>query len=440
MPAQRREGKLRRSIRQREQAKKRRIRKLKPDDTLPALINTARSFTVVSGGAPNILPGKTGTLGRPGGMDSTFPTTDNESSGTELFTVTAGNVVKDPKDASFAQGQSPRSLRYQVRSLSRFAALAQDDAQMDFRMVTGCIAEDSSTVTEGTPAQVEIQRLQSEIKSQNKTIRSLQRKLATEEKAKIRRQATKLRQTRFQDTQRKKLKALQISQVETERKTRELENVNRKLAFDKAVDDEVRLALEKQFADYKVVSVATKQRWFQSKLEEIKKDMGCEVVVTRVNGSERTEDLTGIHVSMRAQLKPFKKGSAQVNLTKVEYVLNERLHAQFKDTKAKLKAAGRNAGEVILFHGTDDKNIEPYLLSGLHSLTCSILSDGFLIGGIDGFLPAHGSSMVSPFVHDTNRLGKWNLRRQGSTEYNVLSIYLCQYCKSTEWNPSYHWI
>src|SRR3981189_769176 len=55
MPAQPKKGKLRKSIRQREAAKKRPIRKVKTDDNV--------SFPVVSGRATNIIPGKIGAPG-----------------------------------------------------------------------------------------------------------------------------------------------------------------------------------------------------------------------------------------------------------------------------------------------------------------------------------------------------------------------------------------
>lgn len=108
------------------------------------------------------------------------------------------------------------------------------------------------------------------------------------------------------------MKALQGEQIEAERRNRELEKVNLKLAFDKEADDEVKKTMETQYAEYKAASDVTKKKQFETKLEEIKKAIGCEVIVTRVTGSERTKDLMGIHVLTTAQLKC--NGSDQANV------------------------------------------------------------------------------------------------------------------------------
>jgi len=182
-----------------------------------------------------------------------------------------------------------------------------------------------------------------------------------------------------------------------DKNNKKLEKVNQQLLFQKGIDDEVRDILKTQHAEFNAAWDEMKGKWFEHKLEEMKKDTGCEVIITRVTstGSQRVEDLTGIHISMMAHLKMLKDQAKQVKITKIEYILNDKLHEQFKRAKEELKKAGRTTDEIILFHGTESNNIESYLPFRAPALIHSILSEGFRIGGIDGFMPSHGSSMVS---------------------------------------------
>jgi hypothetical protein len=266
-----------------------------------------------------------------------------------------------------------RVHRYELRNLSDPTSSTPpttlDGTQTDYPMTTEDPSEEDDakgTVTT-TPAgpPTELEHLQAELKAQTKLIRSLQRRLAKEDKANARREVTRRRQKRFQENQRKKMNALEEVQWDIHKKTLELEKQNRRLVSEKAVEEEIRKQLERDFPGYTATRKTYKAEWYKSKLEEFRKDMGCEIVVLRTTPKARSvfevvEDLHELQFSWIPKLKMFKPGMQHVSVTKVEYILNEELHARFKETKAMFAAQGRDTKEVILFHGTEHKKVDTY--------------------------------------------------------------------------------
>ena len=105
----------------------------------------------------------------------------------------------------------------------------------------------------------------------------------------------------------------------------------------------------------------------EKRLDELKKAIGCDVLITRVQPPraasskyERKEDLSGIHLSMTEQLKQVLAQTTNCKPTKIEYILNDELYHRYKEAEAKLKAAGRPMDEMLIFHGTREENIDSY--------------------------------------------------------------------------------
>jgi hypothetical protein len=72
--------------------------------------------------------------------------------------------------------------------------------------------------------------------------------------------------------------------------------------------------------------------------------------------------------------------------------MNVDLYNQFDFTRRQLYRMGRE-GEVILFHGTNWRNINAYHPSP-ERVDVSIITNGFQIGGSDGHVAVNGTGMV----------------------------------------------
>jgi hypothetical protein len=57
----------------------------------------------------------------------------------------------------------------------------------------------------------------------------------------------------------------------------------------------------------------------------------------------------------------FAKSISEMKITKLEWIVNLRLEAQFEHTRTQLKAAKHSTKEILLFHGTEAGNINKYL-------------------------------------------------------------------------------
>jgi hypothetical protein len=124
-----------------------------------------------------------------------------------------------------------------------------------------------------------------------------------------------------------------------------------------------------------------------------------QLAVRRVNlwggfGDGTIKDLTPDMVEQLKGLKAtFSRTLPTFTVTKVEWIMNERLQAEFENCKEQLNRCGRPTNELILWHGTAPYNINGYGIDK-EKLMNSIITQGFRVGGVDGHPVAHGSSMV----------------------------------------------
>ena len=95
--------------------------------------------------------------------------------------------------------------------------------------------------------------------------------------------------------------------------------------------------------------------------------VGAPVAVRRVNSwGKITEasinELTPEVVKHLKHVKEvFTKSIPEQKITKLEWIVNPRLEAQFESTRAQLKKAKHNTKEILLFHGTEAANINKYI-------------------------------------------------------------------------------
>lgn len=271
------------------------------------------------------------------------------------FTTGGYLITPAPSDDPFRR-LSPRGFRYQLRS---------NPTMPNPENATPPLTLDVESMDDEIAAPpTEEERLMAELKEKNKTIRTLKRKLAAINKVNAKHESAKLHRQRILENQKRKLKQSEKAQRIAETKATELEKSHRKLRFEKYVDEEVRKQLAAQSKEFQEIWEVAEQKMFEKRFEELKKAVGCDVIVTRVHPAaseyQRTEDLRGIHSSMMAQLKQVHSVSGKCNPTKIEYILNDELYHRYKETKAKLEAAGHPVDEMLIFHGTREDNIDAY--------------------------------------------------------------------------------
>ena len=70
----------------------------------------------------------------------------------------------------------------------------------------------------------------------------------------------------------------------------------------------------------------------------------------------------------------FSKSLPAHQVKKIEWIINPKLEEKFENTRQLLQKRGRSTTEVILFHGTAQQNINPYL-THLHDLKSEYLQE-----------------------------------------------------------------
>jgi hypothetical protein len=101
----------------------------------------------------------------------------------------------------------------------------------------------------------------------------------------------------------------------------------------------------------------------EKKSRELQAKVGAPVAVRHIGkwGGFTAADLDKLTPAMIAQMKAVTEQFAKVQpVTKIEYILNNNLYKQYEDTRGKFRKQGRGTKEVLVFHGTDVKNINPY--------------------------------------------------------------------------------
>jgi hypothetical protein len=127
--------------------------------------------------------------------------------------------------------------------------------------------------------------------------------------------------------------------------------------------------------------------------------IGAPIGVRRANlGRGLTEgsltDLTPDIIERLQHVKfTFSRSLPLFRIQKVEWIVNERLQADFENCREQLRRCGRPTNELLLWHGTAPQNLFPYVIEN-DTLTESILTGGFRLGGVGGHFIAHGQSKV----------------------------------------------
>jgi hypothetical protein len=121
-----------------------------------------------------------------------------------------------------------------------------------------------------------------------------------------------------------------------------------------------------QLLDKKMKEELQKERALQKTKREIEAKVGVPVKVRRIGrqGAMTDEDLHKLTPAMITQMKTATEQFAKLfPVTKIEYIMNDYLYKQFDETRAKFKSTGRGTKEVLVFHGTDRKNINSYRIN-----------------------------------------------------------------------------
>jgi hypothetical protein len=150
-----------------------------------------------------------------------------------------------------------------------------------------------------------------------------------------------------------------LMQIEQERQIR--------IASETRAEEERRRfqALERQMKDD-----LQKRKASEAMKQEIKEKVGVPVKVRRIDkgGVMRDESLHMLTPAMITQMKTLTEQFAKLHpVKKIEYIMNDSLYKQFKETRAKFRSMGRGTKEVLVFHGTDRKNINSYTSIRPHS-------------------------------------------------------------------------
>lgn len=66
---------------------------------------------------------------------------------------------------------------------------------------------------------------------------------------------------------------------------------------------------------------------------------------------------------MKIIKRSFLKNLPNLTIKKIEYIMNDNLYNQFNATKAEFRKYGRNTKEMLLFHGTNQQNMDRFSYS-----------------------------------------------------------------------------
>jgi hypothetical protein len=101
----------------------------------------------------------------------------------------------------------------------------------------------------------------------------------------------------------------------------------------------------------------------EKKKQELQAKVGAPVAVRHIGkwGGLTDGDLDKLTPAMLAQMKTITEQFAKLHpVLKIEYILNNNLYKQYEDTRSMFKKLGRGTKEVLVFHGTEVKNINPF--------------------------------------------------------------------------------
>jgi hypothetical protein len=96
-----------------------------------------------------------------------------------------------------------------------------------------------------------------------------------------------------------------------------------------------------------------------ARLLDLQRIVGVPVIVRRINsGGESSEDVNTLTPLMQNHLKTaVEKFRSYCQVTRIEYIMNDTLHEKYDDARSRLSFYARPITEQILFHGTNERNI-----------------------------------------------------------------------------------
>ena len=124
-----------------------------------------------------------------------------------------------------------------------------------------------------------------------------------------------------------------------------------------------KIGLEKLAAGPQKHKLQRRKTELTTKKRDVQNTVGCPVTARRVNtwGAIMDEDLDKLTPAMLGQMKSVKDAfSKSFQIKGIEYIMNDRLYQQFDETRSKFKNLGRGSREVLLFHGTNQQNVNAY--------------------------------------------------------------------------------
>ena len=134
---------------------------------------------------------------------------------------------------------------------------------------------------------------------------------------------------------------------------------------------------------------------------KIQRDIGVAVSVQIVDdgGTISLGSVSSLTPALLEQIKRVKQKfskRSKFKISNIEYIFNSKLFNEFDMARNELERNGRPSGEEILFHGTPPRNINEYHLPLKTISNDSIITGGFLIGGVDGHRSYNGAAYVLP--------------------------------------------
>ena len=182
----------------------------------------------------------------------------------------------------------------------------------------------------------------------------------------------RLEQEELEELQRHyEMQAEEISRMEEREEAMRLENLKRIAQEDELLaqtlmaqeqrdfDEEQRQRREKQEKE-------KKEKEKKAEAEAVK-GIGAPVSVRQVNAwgaiteASRNELTPEIVKHLKHLVEVFRKNMPEQQIVKLEWIVNRRLEIQFENTREQLKKAKHSTKEILLFHGTENKNVNKYV-------------------------------------------------------------------------------
>jgi hypothetical protein len=142
-----------------------------------------------------------------------------------------------------------------------------------------------------------------------------------------------------------------------------LEDLNRIAQEDELLAQALMAQEQAEFDEEESERLEREEEERKEREKQEKLSVGAPVAVRRVNSwgkitEASIDELTPEVVQHLKHVKEtFARSISEMTITKLEWIVNPRLEAQFEQTRTQLKAAKHSTQELLLFHGTEAGNI-----------------------------------------------------------------------------------